>query len=217
MFENVGTLLTDPNRFFEERRRDPSLVEPALLVLAIAIFSAISVAVTLLVFVETLSSDVEIFFIIGGIFGGLIAVVSPFVSWLLYAVAFQVLTYFFDGEGEFRDTFALTGWGFAPRLLAVIVSLVITVYLTQSIHIPVDPAAYQDFSNRIATHPLNLTASGLSIVFTLWSAYIWIPAVQQARNVTRGQATIAVGVPVLVAILITVGSLLVSVLAQGMV
>ncbi len=215
MFDDIGTLLTNPDQFFEERGEDPSLTEPAVVVVSVAVVSVVSVAVTLLTFVEATPEEFQIFLVVGGVIGAVVAVFVPFVTWLVYAVAFHGLTYFFDGEGEFRDTFALVGWGFAPRVLSVLVSLVITVYVTQAIQAPSDLMAYQSFSNQVAAHPLNLASSGLGILFTLWSAYIWVPAVQEARNVTRRQAAIAVAVPVLLGILLNLASVLFSAMAQG--
>lgn len=215
MFEDIGTLLTNPDQFFEGRTEDPSLLEPALLVASVAAIAVVSSAVTILVFVEAVPADVQLFLLIGAIVGAAIAVAGPFITWFLYALAFQILTYFFGGEGEFRDTFALTGWGFAPRVIGAIVSLVITVYVTQAIQPPADLAGFQSFSNQVAAHPLNIAASGLSIIFALWSAYIWVPAVQRARNVTRGQAIVSVAIPVALGILLTVAGLLFSAMAQG--
>lgn len=210
MFENVGTLLTNPDRFFDSRGRDPSLLEPALVVLTIAIMPVISGVVTLYTFMESVPADVQVFLLIGGIIGVVIGAVGPFISWLLYAVAFQVITYFFGGEGEFRDTFALTGWGFVPRVLAAILSLVTTVYVIQALQVSGDPAAFATFNQRLTQHTFYQAVTGVSILFTLWSAYIWVPAVQRARNVTRRQAIVTVAIPVLFGILLAVGSLVLS-------
>lgn len=210
MFENIGTLLTNPARFFDGLDREPPLLEPALVVLSIAVISAISGAVTIYQFVDAVPSDVQVFLLIGGIIGVVIGAVGPFIGWLLYALAFQIITYFFDGEGEFRDTFALTGWGYTPRIIYAIISLVVTVYLTQTMGAPSDMAGFQTYSAELQNQFAYQLLSAGSILFTLWSAYIWVPAVQRARDVTRGQAIVTVAIPVLVGISLTVASLLFS-------
>lgn len=210
MFENIGTLLTNPDRFFDRRGRDPSLREPLLVVLLIAIISAISGAVTIYQFVDAVPSEVQIFLLIGGVIGVVIGAVAPFIGWLLYALAFHVITYFFDGEGEFRDTFALTGWGYAPRVAYAIIALVMTVYLTQTMGTPSDVAGFQTYSAELQSQLVYQVLNAGSILFLLWSAYIWIPAVQRARNVTKRQATITVAIPVAFGILLTVIGMVIS-------
>lgn len=210
MLDDIETLLTDPDRFFEGRDHDPSLRGPLLVMLTIAVISAITVGVMILTFMEATPADVRIFLLIGGIIGIVIGAIGPFVTWLLYALAFHVITYFFDGEGEFRDTFALIGWGFVPRVFSALLSLVITIYVTQSIAFPADPSAFAAYTSEISTHPINQVASGIGILFTLWSAYIWISAVEHARDVTRGQAAIAVAIPVVIGVLLTAAGILFS-------
>jgi hypothetical protein len=186
-----------------------------VVVSSVAVVGAISGAVSILTFVEAAPSDVRIFLLLGGVVGVLIGAAGPFVTWLLYALAFQLLTYFFGGEGEFRDTFALTGWGFLPRAFGAVLSLVVTVYLAQTMTPPADVAGIQAYTAQLQNQPVYRAVSVAGILFTLWSAYIWVAAVQRARDVTRGQAIVAVAIPVLLGILVTVASLLLSTLAQG--
>ncbi|MCU4801439.1 YIP1 family protein [Halobacteria archaeon HArc-gm2] len=215
MFENVGTLLTNPGRFFDGRADGPSLKEPAIIVLVTALISTLGIAGIFLAFTEAVPSDLQIFIFIVVLFVAAFSFAGPFIGWLLYALAFQVITYFFDGEGEFRDTFALTGWGYTPRIIYGVISVAITIYVTQAAQPPADPSGFTAYSTRISNHPLNQLSIGLSVLFTLWSAYIWIPAVQRARNVTRNQAIIAVAIPVLFGILIAVGSFFINAASQG--
>lgn len=215
MFEHVGTLLTDPDRFFEHRGDDPSLTEPALVVLSIVAVSTIAGVVMIAAFAEAVPSDVQVFLLIGGLIGVLFGAVVPFVQWLLYAVAFQVITYCFGGEGEFRDLFALTGWGFLPRLFGALLSLAVTVYVVQTMPAPTDVAAFTAYSSELQNQAVYQVSSAASILFALWSAYIWVPAVQRARDVTRRQAIVTVVIPVAIGILLTIAGLLFSTVAQG--
>lgn len=214
MFEDIGTLLTSPDRFFEGRTEDPSLLEPAFLVFGLVIINAISGAVTIYYFMDAIPQDVQLFVLIGGAVGVIFGAVGPVIAWLLYALAFQIITYFFGGEGEFRDTFAVTGWGFAPRIFGAILSLVVTVYVLQTLQLG-NPSDLATFNQQLANQSIHQAVNAAIILFTLWSAYIWVPAVQRVRNVTRGQAIVAVAIPVLLSILMTVAGLLFSTMAQG--
>ena len=211
--QDIPTLLTDPETFFDRYGTDPSLGGPAVLVAVIALLSAIAAGATVMKFSAAIPSGAQGVFLFGALIGAGFAVVVPFISWLLYAIVFVVVTYFFDGEGEFRDLFALVGWGFAPKVLGAVVSVVLTLVVLQSLSIPADPASFQSFNQRLQQATLTRVSSVLGIVFTLWSAYIWIPAVQRARNVTRRQAIATVAVPVAVSILLTLFGLVSSSLA----
>lgn len=213
MFDDVGTLLTNPGDFFDERAAGPSLTGPAAVVALLALLGVASTVVTLLQMMNALPEDVRPFFVVGGLFGSLVAVVVPLVTWLLYALAFHVITYFFDGEGEFRRTFIFTGWGFVPRLFTALVSLVVTVYVSTAVQPPADPAGFTAYSQQLQSSALLQASSAVGVLFTLWSAYIWVAAVQRARDVTRFQAAVAVAIPVAIAILLTVVSLVFTSLA----
>lgn len=207
MFEGVGTLLVDPDAFFAERGGETSLAEPFLVVLGVVALSVTGGVVVVLEAMSSVSGDLQVFFVVGGLIGVAVAAVSPFVEWLLYAGAFQVLTYFFDGEGEFRDTFALTGWGFVPRLLAVFANAVAMVYLTRTLDPPADLADFAAYQSQVSGHPLSLAASALGLLVTLWSAYVWVAAVRHARAVTRRQALVSVAVPVALGLLVGAAAL----------
>jgi hypothetical protein len=53
----------------------------------------------------------------------------------------------------------------------------------------------------IANNPLMQASSVIGILFTLWSAIIWIFGIKHARNIPIRDAMITVGVPVGVCIL----------------
>lgn len=210
MSSDVRTLLTRPGEFFADREDDPSLKGPAAIVVTIAVLSAVAGAVVLLQFGQVVPADARGVFVVGAVIGVLVSVAVPFVTWLLYAIAFHLLTALFDGEGEFRDTFVFTGWGFLPRVLATLVSLVVTLYVVQVVDAPTEAVGFASYSQRIQGTPLVQVSTVVGVVFTLWSAYIWVAAVERARSVTRRQAYVAVAVPVLIAIFLSLTSLVVG-------
>jgi hypothetical protein len=52
-------------------------------------------------------------------------------------------------------------------------------------------------------------ATALGIIFTLWSANIWIFGLQYARNLSLKNAAITVGVPIGLSVLYTILTMLV--------
>lgn len=213
---SVTTVLTDPQQFFEERER--GLVMPAAIVVGIIVIRIISAAIESLLLtprmsqqVGTPAGDVGIGSIAGLIGGVFTAVVGPLIAWALFAAIFYGISEILADEptGDFTDVLAVTGWGFAPRLLTVVVGLVLTAV------------------GVVLVGPLGLSASLTSFVLvigpivgfvmTLWSAYIWGNGLAVVRNITPKQGYISVAPIVLLGLLATVLTILFQLLgALGM-
>ncbi|WP_415382611.1 Yip1 family protein [Halosimplex sp. TS25] len=213
---SVLSLLTDPDEFFRRRVPDPSLKGPAVVVAAIAV---VSVVASLLQF-QFMSQVFES----GGAGGGFVTAIRavslvfsfalPFVFWLLYAGLFHGISALLDGEGEFSTTLALVGWGYVPSVLGSIAGAAVNYYRfnVRGIDVPTEMTmeAYQQFSQSLQTGPLVALSAVLSIVFTLWSAFLWTFALKHARDLTLRQAAITVAVPVGLGLLWTARTLLVA-------
>jgi hypothetical protein len=208
MLDDALQAITDPAAFFEGRGDHPGARGPALVVLAVGIVGLLSALPVFLFVYRSVPSGARGFFLVGAGAGVVGALVGPFVIWLLYAGAFHLLTALFDAEGEFRDTFLLSGWGFLPRLLASLVSgAALLVALTGA-----SPAATPEATRTVAAdlrgRPLVRAASAVGILTTLWSGYVWTHAVAAARSVSVREAAIAVAVPVTLAIAYSLFNLL---------
>lgn len=202
---SVAALLTDPDAFFRERSPDTSLRGPVAVVAAVALVSAVAGALQFSV-MNQLFAELG-----GGAIVSLIqlvtfgaSLVGPFVVWLIYAGVFQGISLVFDGDGEFSTTLALVGWGFLPSVFGALASLAINYYRfeVQGVTLPAEVTAQsvQQFSRSIASGPLVALSAGLGIVFTLWSAFLWVFALKHARNLSVRDAALTVALPVLVGV-----------------
>ncbi|MFC6726331.1 Yip1 family protein [Halobium palmae] len=199
----VLDLLTNPDDFFERRAADPGYLRPALIVLAAAVFGAVSsvpvMQATLGAIPETAGGLATAFQAIGVIAG----LVGAFVRWILYAAAFYAIAKVaFDGDGGFGATFALTGWGFVPAILGGALSAVAYFYAAGTLQSPQTPQQIAIYTRQLQSHPAVLAVGLLSIVILLWSAFLWTFAVKHVQNLSMRSAAITVAVPTALGVLL---------------
>lgn len=214
---SISALLTDPDGFFDRQGSDPSLKGPLVVILAVVAVDAVA-AVLQSRFMSRLFEG-------AGAAGGFLAaiqaftyifvVAGPFVVWLLYAGLFHAISVVFDGDGAFSTTAAFVGWGFVPSVLGSVAAAAINYYRfnVRGIDVPAEftQESMRRFNQALQTGPLVALSAALGIVFTLWSAFLWTFALKHARDLTVRQAALTVAVPVLVAVLISLRTLLVAV------
>lgn len=212
MVEQFLDVLRDPGTFYERDEAASSAAVPAAVVVALAAIGGVagwrSWQSTSTMFAR-MDGGAGIAQAVGGV-TVVFSLLGPVVAWLLYAGAFQAMGRLLQGDGSFRTTLVYAGWGFLPRLLAAVVNLAATWYVLGVVSVPseVTPASMQAYSTQIQTHPATLAATIVGVAVLLWSAYIWVHAVEAAHDIERGDAAIAVGVPVAIALIIRLSSYL---------
>lgn len=203
MLADALRAVTVPAAFFEGRDDDPDARGPALVVLGVGLAGLLSAIPVFLFVYRSVPDAAQGFFLVGAGAGLVGALVGPFVVWLLYAVAFHAITALFDAEGEFRDTFLLSGWGFLPRIFASLISGAAMLVAFGSASPAATPEATRTVAADLRGSPLVRAASAVGILATLWSGYVWTYAVAEARGVSVRRAAIAVAVPVALGIAYT--------------
>lgn len=199
----VLDVLTDSDEFFRRRATDPQLLPAALIVLVVGVANALgflpSFRATLSVlsqFVGDVGTGVQAA-------GAVFVVVISFLQWLFYAgLSFAVAGLVLDGDGSFRATAALVGWGFAPLFVAAVVNAAVANYLYAGVAFPSDPAGIQQTLAGIQSSPLLLVGQVVGLACLLWSAYLWTLAVQHGHDLPRRSAAVSVAVPVFVPLLL---------------
>jgi hypothetical protein len=200
-------VLTDPNGFFKNRiNKEIEWKNPLIIMSLMVIVGAITTYTTMM---STLQSFMSMDFIEGAgqiiiaivlIIGSIIGVAF---SWLLYTVIFYIISIIFSGEGDFKRSMEFVAYGFIPN----IVSSIIAAYYTSKVFSNIDLASVTDpqaIQDMILSDPSMQIASVLGIIFTLWSANIWIFGVKYARNLSLKNAVITVGVPIGLSVLYTI-------------
>jgi hypothetical protein len=214
MVQQYLEVLYDPESFFERGEEAGTVAVP----IAIMVFIGLTGGIVgwlnfqqqskLIARMGTGGGGAESFAAIGGAISVIVALVVPFLSWLLYAGLFHGISALLEGEGEFTTTMVYAGWGFLPSTLGAVVGLAAYWIAIQAVSLPseVDPGTIQAYQQQVQNHPAMLAAFVVGIGLLLWSAYIWVAAVEHARDVDRTDAMIAVGFPVAVVVLIRLGT-----------
>lgn len=192
---------TKPGSFFPREAADPDLTGPVVVVSVVAVIGMLSSVPVFRAMFEALPAGAGPFVLIGLVVGAVVGLAAPFVVWLVYALLFYGLSALLGGEGSFRDLFRVVGWGFAPNAISALVGGLVTVWLVAGVDFS-DPQQAQQFAQSASTGPLGLFHLGVSLLMTLWSAWIWTHAVAATRRLPVRAAAISVGVVVFVGLVV---------------
>ncbi|MFA7198894.1 MAG: Yip1 family protein [Methanoculleus sp.] len=201
----IGLLrvLLDPGHFFEARMQgEPSLKVPALIALVIALIGAVSTIPMMDITMAMLPAEMQGLGLLIAVFSAAIAFVGGFLAWIIYGVVFYIVSMIFKGQGSLSRTLEFTGYGLIPQVFGGIIGTYFSYRLLSGLHIPpmTSPEQMVAFSENLVTilttSPLAQIAGIVSILFTLWSANIWIFGMKHARNLSTRDAALTVGIPV---------------------
>ena len=215
MASHLFNLLINPDAFFQKKMADKeNLVIPAKIVLAGAILGAAGGYLTSSLTAKIMGwagfgTGFAVAFSVIGAFIGI------FVTWAVVTGIFYVISLVFNGNGSFSRCLEVIGYGFLPRVIGSLVTLVVTVVYIPLIPVPQiapdsfrNPQAILGATKTLMSDPTMIQFSritmAVSILFLLWSAYCWIYGMKHARQLTLRNAAICVGVPVILYIIYVV-------------
>lgn len=219
MKHSIIDLLIRPGAFFQNAMNDQeSLKFPALVVLAVGIAGAMYGYL-----IGGLTGQ-----LLGGIIPGMgtiivlstvfSALIGTFIFWVIWAGVMYAFSFIFKGNGTFRRTLEFTGYGYLPQLFGTLITFIIALYYIPRIHVPHLSAAAAQNPDLIteaikalmhdpAMLELSQIAMIITMVFLLWSANIWIFAMQHSRKLSPRDAALCVGIPVVLYILYMIYSM----------
>ncbi len=199
----VLRLLTNPNRFFKREVESPRVLIPAVIVLIIGIISAIASLPMSRLTDSMLSGSAAGLGQILQAFAVVVSIVIPFVAWVLYALVFHAIASVgFDGDGDLKTVFSITGWGFAPQIVNAIIAAVVNYYVLSGVQLPQDPQQAASKLQSLQSQPIFTVLSLLAIAFLLWRAYLWTFGVKHTYDLSLRQAAVTVAVPVGLVVLV---------------
>ena len=204
----IRTLLFDPNEFMDRRADEPGFAGPALVVLLAGLTAILSGLLVVQQIASNFEGDVGTVIAIGGIFTVVGGLAGAFAFWAIYAGAFHVISLAFDGEGSFKTTLSLVGWGFLPSVVNGLLAAVAFYLALQTTPVPSDPTAMAGFQQQLQNQSVFVVASVVGIALTLWQGFIWVFAVKHARGIDLRGAALTVAGPVALSIVWTVYNLL---------
>lgn len=106
-----------------------------------------------------------------------LAVLAPFVWWLLISLIMHLVTRFFGGEGPLSATFAAVGVAFVPLVLSTVVS------------IPLGGLQAVLETGSVAGTAIGLVSNLLALAFLVWHAVLVVIGAALARNISYGEST----------------------------
>ena len=137
------------------------------------------------------------------------ALMGVFIFWIIWTGVIFAFTAVFKGNGSFKRTLQITGYGFLPQVFGSLICLIAAYEYIPKIFVPQmsasmmqDPTVAQATMKALLSDPamLELTqvTTLITIVFLLWSANIWISGIQHARGISTRDAALCVGIPVVI-------------------
>lgn len=207
MKNSILKILINPNAFFQEMINEKeNLKIPALIVLVSAVAGA---AVAYLMISPTVKmmggimAGMEMIIVLAAIIATLVV---TFISWLVYAGIFYIVSIVFKGRGTFNRTLEIVGYGFLPQILGGIITVIAALIYIPNVVVQPIPAGTTDSqvilaaSTSLMHDPAMMAFTQImtliSLVFLLWSANIWIFGLQQSRLLSVRDAALCVGIPI---------------------
>lgn len=223
MVRSVINILISPGAFFTDlmEEKEESLKWPLIIVLLGGIVAAgygyLLGEVSGQMMADALPG-IGALITISSAFGALIGV---FIFWLIWTVIVFAISMAFKGQGSFKRTLQVIGYGYLPQVIGSVISVIVAFEYVPRVVVPhmtaammQDPVAMQGVTTALMHDPamLEMTqiTSIIGMVFLLWSANIWIFGLQKARNLSPLNAALCVGIPVIAYILFMIYNLGVS-------
>ncbi len=192
---SIIQILTDPDNFFSEKMQHKvSLGTPILIIALLAILSAVNAMIVAQMIIEVLPAEAAAFAGVGAAIGGVAAFITTIIMWVVYAAIFYGISALLGGAGEFKRVLEFVSYGFIPSMFSGIAGIIAikTSFSVENLMME-DPTMIQQAMLNDPTMKMTMI---LGIIFTLWSASIWIFGLVHARNLSVKNALITVGIPI---------------------
>ena len=175
---------------------------PLLVVLCIGILAGIAGWLTSSMVLPLLPPEARSMGPLLGIIGFMGAILVIFISWMIYALVFYILSYILKGTGSFKETLAVVGIGYLPQVFGTLLTTIIMVVYLPTIRI----TSLAGIEDAMRSSPMVMMSGILGLIFLLWSANIWIFGIAKVRSLEKKQAILVVGLPVLISLIYTLAT-----------
>lgn len=196
MFATIREVLIDPDGYFAEHASDPRLLPPVAVVVAYILFSSLAYLPLLLRF-DTEVTTILTYGLLGVLLtNGAIAVIA----WLVLALGCQAISFVLGGNGSFRRTGPLIGWGFLPLLgghLLVLVATAIAIQGAPPIPVENPEQAAIAADSLMSGRAIQIATYAYTALY-LWSCYVLVYVLKHVRDLSMRRAFITVLIPMVV-------------------
>lgn len=194
----MDRILFNPEWFFSEKLKEKiSLKIPFFVLLIYGIFGTASMVLLSNKITASLPSNLGQIMFVGVAVGAIGSLIGVYLIWLILAGVFHLISNLFCSEGTFKRTFEFVGYGFLPLIFSSMINLGALYTILPSLDFSFnDPSLIQQNANQMLFNPIFQASQVAGILFSIWSAYIWIFAIKNALKITTKNALIVVGVPI---------------------
>jgi hypothetical protein len=210
---SFADLFLKPDTFFQDLiTKKESLGKPAIIILAAGIAAgayAYLVGGLTATMLAGFMTGMETIIVLSAFFGALL---FTFIFWVLWSGVIFALSILFKGNGSFKRTMEIVGYGYLPQVAGILMNTIVAYLYIPAVNVPTlsaaaiqDPKLIQEATKALMHDPsmmaLTQITSVVSIVFLVVSANIWIFGLKHARRLSLRDAAICVSVPVIVYII----------------
>jgi hypothetical protein len=184
MYSELKELLFHPDLFFTRKTGEKiDLLIPAIIVL---IGSMVGLITSFIVSGFLNITESRNILVVLTPTNFLIILLTPFLAWFLLSGVLYAVSRLWSGEGTFVATLQNTGYGALPLTILAIVPIINGIFLNVNVKIP-----------QIIGFGIVIVFDLVTLLFVLWSGYLWTYAMEKTHTITHGKAVATASIAVL--------------------
>lgn len=139
------------------------------------------------------------------------AIIVALIGWPILTGIVHVLSMFFGGDGKFYPgMMTLIGYCAIPLIIVTILSIIVSLFMPTVTVDLTSPASTQSATSSMLGSPLGIVSAIITVLGSLWTAYMMAHAVKNGEKLSANNAYIIVGILFVVNLIITFGSLILT-------
>jgi hypothetical protein len=184
MYHELKELLFHPDLFFTRKAGEKiDLLLPAIIVSIGSVIGLITSFVVSDFLNITESRNIQVFLTPDNF---LLILLRPFLAWFLLSGILYAVSRVWSGKGTFISTLQNTGYGALPLTILAAVPILNGIFLNVNVTIP-----------QMIGSGIILILDLCTIIFVLWSGYLWTSAMEKTHTISHGKAVVAASITVL--------------------
>ena len=206
----VKDILITPEPFFSQLcKKEESFRIPIIIILIVGFIGGLSAYIVTSKTLTMMTAGMEGLMLIAGIIAFIAAIIGTFLYWILWTAGFFIMNYICKGKATFKRLAEVSAYGFIPQIFGGIIStFVMAMALPSLVLSSTDNVQEIEIAMKaFTTSPAMVCAMFIGLIFTIWSANIWIFGIKEASNLEFKKAVVCVTVPLIIYILLTISSL----------
>jgi hypothetical protein len=184
MYQQLKELLFHPDAFFKQKTKEKiDLLLPTIIVLIGSMVGLIASFV-----VSDFLNIVELrhVMVILTPENFLIILLKPFIAWFLLTGILYGFCRLWSGTGTFIATLQNTGYGALPLTILTVIPIITGIFIDSNVNMP-----------QILSLGIGLILDLLTVLFILWSGYLWAYAVERTHKIAHEKAIASAAIAVL--------------------